>query len=280
MNRQTILIFGLCLLIACAAEKDHLITIETRHGTIHAILYDETPRHKENFIELAESGRFDSTDFHRIIPDFMVQGGDVFGKEGLPPDEWYTIPAEFNQNLIHEKGSIAAARQGDGINPEQRSSGSQFYIVLGKVYEPLELTTNMPLLQESFLKYLQLKSNDSIKQQYTELYEQQRFEDMTSMMLGLKDHLESFFSINLNKPIRPNQLEAYTSVGGTPHLDDGYTVFGKVVQGMEVVEKIAAEKTNMQDQPVDPVHMKILVKEMSKQEISEKYGYQYAGTSE
>src|SRR5690606_18268887 len=95
--------FFICvgIFFACASEKDHLITIETRHGNMYAVLYDETPEHKENFITLAEDGRFDSTEFYRIIKDFMIQGGDVFGKENIAPEEWYTIPAEIDENLIH-----------------------------------------------------------------------------------------------------------------------------------------------------------------------------------
>lgn len=263
------------ILFACASEKDHLITFQTRHGDMVAILYDETPLHKDNFIELAESGRYDSTDFQRVIKDFMVQGGDVFGKENLPQEEWYTIPSEFNDKFIHEKGSIAAARQGDNINPEQRSSGSQFYIVQGRVYKPEELTTDMERLQEVFIKYLQLGSNQLLKEKYEGLYYQGDFEGMTSLMIEQKNELENFFNIDLNKSVSPQQLEAYTTIGGTPHLDVGYTVFGKIIDGLEVVDKIANEETSGQDRPISPVYMKVTVNEMLKKEITKKYGYEY-----
>ena len=205
----------------------------------------------------------------------MIQGGDVFGKENISPEEWYTIPAEFNENFIHEKGSIAAARQGDGINPEKRSSGCQFYIVQGKVYDDLELTSDMEPLQESFMKFLQLSSNKSLSEQYSQLYQQGDFNGINQLMLGKKKELEDFFNTNLSKEISPEQLEAYTTVGGTPHLDGEYTVFGKVIQGLEVMEKIAAEATTAQDQPIEEVYMKVSVKEMPKEEISKVYGYKY-----
>jgi peptidyl-prolyl cis-trans isomerase B (cyclophilin B) len=273
--KYLILIISSGILFACVSEKDHLVTFQTRHGDMVAVLYDETPQHKTNFIELAESGRYDSTDFHRIIKDFMIQGGDVFGKENLPQEEWYTIPAEFNDNFIHEKGSIAAARQGDNINPEKRSSGSQFYIVQGRVYDPEELTTDMERLQEVFIKYLQLGSNKSLKEKYEALYQEGDFEGMGKLMIGEKTELEKFFNTDLSKTVSPQQLEAYTSIGGTPHLDVGYTVFGKIIDGLEVIDKIAAEETTVQDRPRSPVYMKVTVKEMLKKEITKKYGYEY-----
>lgn len=263
------------IFFACASEKDHLITIETRHGNMYAVLYDETDEHKENFIALAEDGRFDSTTFYRIIKNFMIQGGDVFGKENISPEEWYTIPAEFNENFIHEKGSIAAARQGDGINPEKRSSGCQFYIIQGRVYDELELTADMERLQDSFMKFLQLNTNKSLMEQYSQLYQQGDFNGITQLMLSKKKELEDFFNTDLSKKISPQQLKAYTTVGGTPHLDGEYTVFGKVIQGLEVMEKIAAEATTAQDQPLEEVYMKVSVKEMPKEEISKAYGYRY-----
>lgn len=272
--------FWLALLLvaaSCSTEKDYLVTIQTRHGNMYAILYDETPKHKENFIQLAQAGRFDSTEFHRIIPEFMIQGGDVFGKENLPPDQWHTIPAEFNPNLLHVKGSLSAARQGDNINPSKSSSGCQFYIVQGKVYDELSLNTDPRKLQEAFMKYLQLESNKELRDQYFQLYQQQEFDSLNNLMLSKKTNLESFFSINLNLETekRANQIDAYTTVGGTPHLDDAYTVFGKVIKGLDVLDKIAEEQTGSGDRPLNPVIMHVDVNEINKKKITQEYGYEY-----
>src|SRR5690554_6865382 len=263
------------IFFACSSGKDHLITFETRHGNIHAVLYDETPEHKENFIRLAEESRFDSTEFHRIIPGFMIQGGDVFGKEGLPPEEWYTLPAEILHEYIHEKGSIAAARQGDGINPSKRSSGSQFYIIQGVVYDQKELNTDMQKLQNTFMKYLQLESNQSLRDQYAELYQQREYDAIKQFMLDHKEQLENFFNLRLDKKLSAQQVEKYTTIGGTPHLDGEYTVFGKVIKGFDVIDRIAAEETSAQDKPINPVYMKVTVNELSREKITETYGYKY-----
>src|SRR5690606_1925063 len=186
---------------ACSTEKDHLIKIDTRHGDMYAILYDETPEHKKNFIRLVKDGRYDSTMFHRVIKDFMIQGGDVFTKEGVPPEEWYTIPAEINERFIHERGSIAAARQGDGINPTKRSSGSQFYIVQGMVYDELELSTDMRRLQQTFMKYVEVVSNRHLMEEYTRRYQEGDFQGMNKLMLSQRDTMESFFNISLRKKV-------------------------------------------------------------------------------
>ncbi|SHN03408.1 peptidyl-prolyl cis-trans isomerase B (cyclophilin B) [Cyclobacterium lianum] len=266
---------SLSLMLSCATEKDYLVTIDTRFGKMYAILYDETPGHKNNFIELASSGRYDSTEFHRIIDDFMIQGGDVFGKENLPEEQWYTIPAEFDPALIHEKGSIAAARQGDNINPERESSGCQFYIVEGRVYAEQELTVDMQKLRLAFSKYIQLDSNTDLREKYREFYENQEIDSLNALMLSNKVVLEQFFNLNLGKDVRENQIEAYTSVGGTPHLDDTYTVFGKVIKGLEVMEEITQLEKGPNDKPVKPVFIKVNVELMAKKKIAEEYGYQY-----
>lgn len=273
-------VFVLGIFFACTAEKDHLIKIHTRHGEMYAILYDETPEHKKNFIRLVEDQRFDSTMFHRVIKDFMVQGGDVFSKEGIPPEEWYTVPAEINENFIHEKGSIAAARQGDGINPNKRSSGSQFYIVQGVVYDELELTTDMRRLQQTFMKYVEVMSNRHLMEEYSRLYQEGDFKGMNRLMLSQRDEMESFFNTSLRKNVTPQQLNAYTSIGGTPHLDGEYTVFGKIIKGLDVAEEIASATTSGQDVPIDPIYMIVTVEEKLKKDITEEFGYIYPTENE
>ncbi|AGA78010.1 peptidylprolyl isomerase [Echinicola vietnamensis] len=266
----------LSLLISCSSQKDSLIKIHTKHGDIYAILYDETPKHKENFIKLAEAGRFDSTEFHRVIDHFMVQGGDVFTKEGLPESKWCTIPAELDKGYLHEKGAIAAARQSDHVNPEKRSSGCQFYIVEGRKYTEEELTTNVKKLQKEFMKFISLESQRTLAEQYAALYEGGKYEEMTQLMLSKKEEMEEFLHINLSKEMDEAAIETFTTVGGTPHLDEGgYTVFGKVIHGMDVVEKISAVETAAMDRPVDPIYITVEVERVLKKKITKEYGFEY-----
>ena len=194
--------------------KGERVLIHTEYGDMIVELYDKTPIHKENFLKLAGSGFYDSTLFHRVINGFMIQGGDPDSK-GAPagmrlgnggPD--YTLEAEFDTTLIHKKGALAAARKGDGVNPEQRSSGSQFYIVQGKIF------------------------NDE----------------------GLDRMEEHIAESNPGFSYTEEQREIYKTIGGTPHLDMAYTVFGQVVEGVNVIDSIAAVRTRG-SRPVEDVIM-------------------------
>jgi cyclophilin family peptidyl-prolyl cis-trans isomerase len=271
-----LLILGLVMISswACGKDKDYLITISTRHGEIKAVLFDDTPEHKNNFISLAEKGRFDSTQFHRIIQGFMVQGGDVFGKEGLPAQDWPTIPAEISSKHVHIKGMIAAARQGDNINPQKRSNGSQFYIVQGKTYNEVELTTDFAALQKAIFQYMQFSSQQELKQEYTRLYQEEKYDSLTNLVLSKRDEIAKTLNLKLTKDYTPEQIKAYVEKGGTPHLDFEYTVFGQVLAGLEVVDKIAAEPTS-REVPNDPVFMKVTVEKVSKKKIEKEFGYVY-----
>lgn len=188
------ILFGLFIgvLAACRPKEDYLIRIDTRYGEMVGILYDDTPIHKANFLELAQDGRFDSTEFQRVMKGFMIQGGDVFTKEGLPAEEWPTLPQEITLHHYHKRGVIAAPRQPDAINPRRASNGSQFYIVEGRVYEEMELTTDKKALQEAVLKYMELNSQAELKATYTRLYEEGKFDSLTALVVSKRDENRDF----------------------------------------------------------------------------------------
>ena len=196
----------ICILLGMttqAQEKETLVLIKTSLGDITVKLYNDTPLHRDNFIKLINEGWYNNSPFHRVINNFMIQGGH--NQDGSV-DPGYTIPAEFRSNHIHKKGALAAARQGDHVNPKKASSGCQFYIVQGQV----------------------------LTDAHIQMYQQR---------MGLTFTKE--------------QIEAYTTVGGTPHLDGEYTVFGEVVEGLEIIDKIAKVKTGYMDVPVEAVTMTI-----------------------
>lgn len=261
-----------------------VVVISTPFGEMRAILYDQTPRHKENFLKLIAEGFYDSLLFHRVIPGFMVQGGDPQSKNapagvalgnGGPG---YTIPAEIFPNLFHHKGALAAARLGDQVNPQKASSGSQFYIVHGRPYRAEELEmmqVDINRLNALFTQYVQRPGNEAMLQEAIALENAQNFDALQQMALNAKDMLESTFQTELDKPFAAEQTAAYTSIGGTPGLDREYTVFGRVISGLEVVDKIAAVPTAGANRPIDNVWMTVRIERMSREQIAKDYGYQF-----
>ncbi|MEM1407831.1 MAG: peptidylprolyl isomerase [Bacteroidota bacterium] len=280
---HTIILSTLITLLAasCATDKDYLVTIKTEYGDMKAILYDETPQHKENFVKLAREGYFDSTLFHRVIKDFMIQGGDPNSKNTLPGTPLgnggpgYTLPAEFNQDLFHVKGSLSAARQGDSVNPEKESSGSQFYIVQGKTWTKDELTTDQNKLNRAVQQCMARGDQDSVRQILMNIYQNDGPEAYGKKINEMKGYFADVMQVNLDKPIAPERLEAYTTVGGTPHLDDEYTVFGEVIDGLDIIDKIAEQPTDRRDRPNENIMMTMEVEELPKNKITKLYGYQY-----
>lgn len=201
-------------------QKNSLVLISTVYGNIKLSLYNETPKHRDNFLKLVKSGMYDSTIFHRIIKDFMIQGGDPDSKNASPGVALgegglgYTIPAEFIPSLIHKKGVLAAAREGDAVNPDKASSSCQFYIVQGRKFTRAEI--------DKMLRGKNARRDTKIE--YTE-----------------------------------EQYKTYETVGGTPHLDMDYTVFGEVIEGLDVLDKIAAVEKDKRDRPLVDIKMTIKI---------------------
>ncbi len=210
-------------------ESVHLVELSTQFGDMTIMLYNETPQHRDNFIRLSKEGFFNDLLFHRVIKQFMIQGGDP-GSKGAQPGTalgtggpGYTVPAEFNDALIHRKGALSAARMGDNVNPEKASSGSQFYIVQGQTYTA--------------------ESLESMAARSGRVYTQE-------------------------------QKDAYASEGGTPQLDGAYTVFGQVIKGLEVIDKIAAVSTDPRDRPLEDVKMTLTyLKEEKPSKLAKEFDF-------
>ena len=197
--KKLLLILCIFLGMAAQAQNETKVLIKTTMGDITVMLYDDTPLHRDNFVKLVNEGWFTGSPFHRVIKNFMIQGGQ--NADGSQ-DPGYRIPAEIKSNHFHKKGALAAARQADQVNPQKMSSGSQFYIVQGQVWNETQL---------------------------------------------------NMFESRYGKVFNAKQRQTYQTIGGTPHLDGDYTVFGEVLEGLDIVDKIAAVKTGYMDVPVEPV---------------------------
>lgn len=270
MKRSLVLLAFISLsMTVLSQEKRPRVTITTDSGNIVIELYNETPLHRDNFLKLARSGFYDGTQFHRVINEFMIQGGDPYSKDPNRTDlgnggPGYTIPAEFNAKFFHKKGALCAARQGDQVNPKRESSGSQFYIVQGKPYSQ-EMLTNMEIrinneIQQQVVRAFYLAPEN--KEYLDRLQKAQREQDKQAMQL-LSEEVEPIITeLMKGKKFHytPAQKEAYSTIGGTPHLDMQYTVFGEVVEGLDVIDKIANCK-KQGERPVPPIFMTVEVDE-------------------
>ena len=238
------------------------VKIETTLGDIIVRLYDETPIHRDNFVKLVKEGYYDGTLFHRVIRDFMIQGGDPDSK-GAPagkmlgvggPD--YTLEAEIKDNLYHKRGALAAARQGDEVNPERRSSGSQFYIVWGQVYKENQLNQ---LGKQIRMQKVQDVFNDLAKAHCDEIMQMRRERNRAGLQ-ELQDQLIAEAENKVGKQgLTDQQMQLYSTVGGTPHLDGQYTVFGEVEEGLNVVEQIQNTATGRGDRPTNDIDMRMTI---------------------
>lgn len=292
-NKLGMLAVLVALMITACAEgnkepevtgSDFVVTIKTDLGEMKAILYDETPKHKENFLKLVNEGFYDSLLFHRVINSFMIQGGDPESKGAAPGQRLgsggpgYTVPAEFVDGLFHKKGALSAARQGDQVNPERASSGSQFYIVQGQVtpIEALGSGPNQSQMIAAFQECMRNHPDSELAQEYRKVMEENpgNNQAIEQKVIETVDDLSELTGMPI-KSMSEAQMQAYSTIGGTPFLDDQYTVFGEIISGLEIIDVIAAVTTAPGDRPVEDVMMFMTVEELPKKEITEKYGYEY-----
>lgn len=235
------------------------VTLHTTEGDIRVRLYDETPKHRDNFVKLCREGYYDQTLFHRVIKDFMIQGGDPDSRTATPtqmlgtggPD--YTIEAEIKPELFHRRGTLAAARQGDEVNPERRSSGSQFYITWGQVYNEGQLRQ---MERQLTMMAEQQRFQQLAAERKADIMQMRRTRDRDGLM-ALQEQLAAMAKADARNAgtLSDAQREAYTTVGGVPHLDGQYTVFGEVTEGLEVVERIQNCETRPGDRPTTDIRI-------------------------
>lgn len=232
-----------------------MISIKTTLGDIKIKLYNGTPVHRDNFIKLINTGFYEGISFHRIIKDFMIQSGDPATKtlpvKNLPDSiNTYTIPAEFNRQYFHKKGALAAAREGNDINPEMRSSGTQFYIVQGIKYNDDELTQAEQLInsniKQSLFKKIIKETSDSARLSGKMITDGEIQEIASLKMFPLLENYSDY-------KISEEQRNVYKSIGGVPRLDCTYTVFGEVIEGLDVIDRIASVKTDSNDKPLNDI---------------------------
>lgn len=262
--RNIILLIALTILtFSCSQDKNdsRIIKIQTEKGEIVVRLYNETPIHRDNIIKLADEKYYDGQIFHRIINNFVVQGGDPTTKNALPdslygnggPD--YLLDAEIKDTLLHKRGAIGMAREGDDINPEKKSSGSQFYIVTGKTFTQQQL--------DDLEKKLESKNKSKI---YKTIFENKlaKLKDKTnidtvSLSLEISIAFDSIWEKEPKFRLTEMQRKIYSTIGGIPHLDGNYTVFGEVIQGMDIVDYFSAVNTDQNDRPMKDIKFNIVV---------------------
>ncbi|MFV1885326.1 MAG: peptidylprolyl isomerase [Balneola sp.] len=289
MKKLSLLLLLISLSLSCAqSEKeevqttDEIAIISTDFGEIYVALYDETPLHKQNFLKLAKEGFYDSTTFHRIIEEFMIQGGDPNSKDEIPFNDGqggpgYTIYAEFNTKFIHKKGALGAARLGDQQNPQKKSSGSQFYIVQGRPVSSLELdqvlaNINNSAVQGLIREYCFLPENAGILESLQRNQAAGRLDSVQAIINRIEPIATEGY---IPKTYSQEQRDTYATLGGTPFLDWNYTVFGEVIKGLAIVDSIAVQQKGPSDRPLENIIMTVRIEEMQREKITTEFGYSY-----
>jgi len=249
---------------------ENLILISTTYGEMLVRLFNETPLHRTNFIQLIENKFYDSLLFHRVIQDFMIQGGDPDSKKANfdkvlgDGDLDYTIPAEFKKELFHKKGMLCAARNGDDVNPTKASSACQFYIVQGKKFtdetlKNVEYRINKQILHQLTKEYIESPENQATKQKYEQFQKEGKKDSLTTLKKKIDTFILPKYEQMPHFVFSEEQKQIYKTIGGTPHLDGNYTVYGEVIAGLDVIDKLAAVNTGKNDRPLENLRMKIVI---------------------
>jgi len=265
---RLLVIFSILPAFSCSApggKENTIVLMKTTLGDIKLLLYDETPAHRENFIKLVSSGFYEGISFHRVINKFMIQAGDPITRsvpisESADSLNTYTILSEFNRKFFHKKGALAAAREGNDVNPEMRSSGTHFYIVQGIKLTDEDLVVaeqkiNNNIKQAVFNKYLR-HIGDSARLSGTPLTDAE-IQDRASVRMF------QYLTTNPEYKIPEEQKSVYKTIGGVPRLDGTYTVFGEVLEGLDIVDKIAGAQTDESDKPLTDIKI-LKIKLVSK----------------
>ena len=261
-----VLFLGL-VFCSCQKKQDTIIKMDTSLGEIRILLYDETILHKENILKLVREGYYDGMLFHRVIKDFMIQTGDPDSRTATPGqalgegDIGYTLKAEIIDKYFHKRGVLAAARQGNDKNPERNSSGSHFYLVQGKKFSEDQLTAFVDKINQ--IRYASIMNNlEASRMNEIMVYRNAKDTASVAALERIYSELETKGRQEYDKIkmiLTPEKKEAYTTIGGAPHLDGEYTVFGEVIEGMEVVDKICLVPVDENDRPTENV----VIKEMT-----------------
>ncbi len=296
MNKRfvqtTVFALVICAIWSCSSGSeskedvlegnDFLVTIKTDLGEMKAILYDETPKHKENFLKLAREGFYDSLLFHRVMKGFMIQGGDPDSKNAEPGQRLgsgspgYTVEAEFVPKYFHAKGEIASARLPDQANPLKASSGSQFFIVQGQVFTVEQLEQfNQEYIFNAYRHLMQNMPEHELCKEYQETLANNP-QDNAAIQSKVESTLDRLAeATGMPVKLSDEQIEKYTTVGGYPPLDNQYTVYGRVIAGLEVMDMITEREVDPANRPLEDIRMYVTIEEMSRKEIAEKYGNPY-----
>lgn len=267
--KQILIICFFVFVAQLSPAQNRIVQISTNLGTMRFRLYDETPKHRDAFIELANSGYYDQTLFYRVIQDFLIQGGSHSSRNAAPGkrigygDPYKTVDDEILPQFFHQKGALCAPRQPDEVNPYKQSDISQFFIVKGKVYtegelDTMEIAVNRPIRQKINARYL----TPEIKETLKTLKAEKKVDEFRAIADEVKRQIDTDFTLNPGKLIfSKEQRKAYTSVGGYPDLDGKYTIFGECISGMEVIEKIASLKTDENNRPLTDVKITVTIVE-------------------